>query len=68
MSVRDGQLNWKPEALQIIKTLEVELSHTLTRVLSEGMTSEDFIYIVNEAAKSVEISYIRKMKNKYEGC
>ena len=68
MSVRDGMLNWKPEAVRIVTELEAELSPMLVRVLNEGMTKEDFFYLVHEAARSVELSYIRKMKNKHEGC
>ena len=64
MSVRDEKLNWKTEALNASLDIEKALLPILARVLEDGMTLEDFHYLVSDASQMLILKRDRYEKNK----
>ena len=67
MSVRDEKLNWKQEALSASQDIEKALLPILTKVLENGMTLEDFHYLVCDAAHMLILKRDRYEKSKMKG-
>ena len=64
MAVRDENQNWKPEALNISKDVEVALQAIFDRVLENCMSVEDFYCIVNDVSQSIILQHSRLERRK----
>lgn len=67
MSIRDEKLNWKPEALSASRDIEKALLPILAKVLDDGMTLEDFHYLVGGASHMLILKRDRYEKSKMKG-
>lgn len=64
MSVRDDNMIWKPEATKMSENIEVALLPIFNKTLKNGMSIEDFCYIVNDATQTIVLQYIRHEQRK----
>lgn len=64
MSVRDDNMIWKPEATKMSENIEVALLPIFNEALKNGMSVEDFCYLVNDAAQTIILQYIRHKQRK----
>lgn len=64
MSVRDDNMIWKPEATKMSENIEVALLPIFNKTLKNGMSIEDFCYIVNDATQTIILQYIRHEQRK----
>lgn len=65
MSIReDGKLNWKTGALSASSSIKIMLTPILEAVLKDGMTYEDFYYLVGDAAQMLILEHDRKCRYK----
>lgn len=64
MSVRDDNMIWKQEATKMSENIEVALLPIFNKTLKNGMSIEDFCYIVNDATQTIVFQYIRHEQRK----
>ena len=63
MSVRDENMIWKSEATKMSEDVESALLPIFNKALKNGMSIEDFFYIVNDAAQTIILQYIRHIRH-----
>lgn len=67
MAIKDSNLNWTSEALQVSQNLQDALRPLMEQTLAYGMTKEDFYYLAGNAAQMLILISDRHEKDTHQG-